>query len=122
MILKGLVLDVYKDTKRSCDCTNGGISSRYDTIIFVDPNKPDLGWVDVDTENPQENVVLLSKRRVGDNEYMSLQPIDSCHIKCPFYHGETHWYMAGGNFAYACDSRYTDYCNYPLPIHDRREW
>lgn len=121
MKLRGLSLNVYK-TNRYGDCTCDGISSRYNTIIFVDPKNPDLGWIDVDMNNPPENVVLLHKRVVDGKEYLSLQPIDSCRIKSEFNHGDQHWYSAGGNFAYSCDSRFTDYCAYPLPIHDRKEW
>ena len=33
------------------------------------------------------------------------------------------WYMAGGNYAMICDSRYSEFTglDYPISIHDRKE-
>ena len=88
-MVKGLTLYVYRD--RLGDCSNGGISSRYDELILVG-----------------EEIV---RRRLfgGKEEYLHIEPYDN----------EDKWYSYGGNIACASDSRFPS--RYPLKIHDRRE-
>lgn len=106
-MVKGLTIWVYRD--RLGDCTNGGISSRYDELILVGEGIE--GPVSVDLDNPPENLVKIVKRRLfGESEpYLHIEP----------YNNEGKWYMAGGNHAYVSDSRFPS--RYALSIHDRCE-
>ena len=108
--VKGLTLHVYRWNLG--DCTNNGISSRYDTLILIGDDVD--GPVTVDLDNPPENVVTMVKRRLfGREEYIHLEPLDGCN------NGGGKWYMSGGNLAYTCDSRFP--FSYPLSVHDRHE-
>lgn len=94
------------------DCSNDGISSRYDTLILIGDDVE--GPVSVDLDNPPENVVTIVRRRLfGHEEYLHLEPLDGCG------NGGKKWYMSGGNLAYTSDSRFPSH--YPLSIHDRHE-
>ena len=92
------------------DCTNNGISKHSDTLIF-----PLIPTSEIDTSNLIDNclngvpVVEMVKRNIG-GEYLHLKPL-----------GLKKHSMMGGNFAYSCDSRFTYFAKYPLPIHDRIE-
>lgn len=108
--VKGLALYVYRWSLG--DCTNNGISSRYDKLILIgdDVEGPET----VDLDNPPENVVTIVKRRIfGREEYLHLEPLDG------HFNGGGKWYMDGGNVAYSSDSRFPS--RYPLTIHDRHE-
>lgn len=108
--VKGLTLRVYRSGLG--DCTNGGISSRYNTLILVGDGIE--GPVSVDLDNPPENVVKIVRRRLfGREEYLHLEPLDGSG------NGGSRWYMSGGNIANTCDSRFPS--RYPLEIHDRHE-
>lgn len=108
-MVKGLTLHVYRNGLG--DCTNNGISSRYDTLILIGDGVE--GPVSVDLEYPLENVVKIVKRKIFGREYMHLEPLDGCG------NGGGRWYMSGGNIAYTNDSRFPS--QYPLTIHDRHE-
>ena len=107
--VKGLTLRVYRSNLG--DCTNGGISSRHDTLILVGDDVE--GFISVDLDNPPENVVKIVRRTIFGREYMHLEPLDGCG------NGGSRWYMAGGNIASTSDSRFPS--QYPLEIHDRHE-
>lgn len=110
MKVKGLTVWVYRSGLG--DCSMNGISSRYDTLILIGEGVE--GPVDVDLENPPENVVKLVKRKIfGREEYLHVEPLDGSS------NGGGKWYMSGGNLAYSCDSRFPN--RYPLSIHDRYE-
>ena len=102
--VQGLTLWVYRTDH---DCTNGGISSRYNRLILVGEGieGPDT----VDLSDPPENAVKIVTRQIGGREYKHIEPL----IK------GGKWHMAGGNFAYTSDSRFPS--DYPLSIHDRVE-
>lgn len=89
------------------DCSNGGISEKYDKLLLV--GKGVEGYIKVDLDNPPENLVCLVKR--GD--YQFVEPIDGCSVN-----GDL-WYMSGGSFCYTSDRRFPS--RYPLSIHDRHE-
>lgn len=108
--VKGLLVFVYRDNLG--DCTNGGISSRYDRLILIGDGVD--GPMTVDLDDPAENVVKLVKRRIfNGEEYFHVEPLDGC------FAGGGKWYSAGGNFAYTSDSRFPS--RQPLSVHDRHE-
>lgn len=104
-IVSGLRAEVLRDSL--ADCTNGGISSRKDTLYMVDGKKYPFEPCDI-------------------RECVSVKKIDvmgSVHVYAsPLYRSED-WYMAGGNFLYTGDGRYKDMTgiSYPISIHDRCE-
>ena len=105
--MKALPIQVYRSTNIG-DCTNGGISSRFESLLLVHPE----GFVSIDETNPPENLVQLVKIETFGGEYMCIKPVAE-----PSGIG----WMAGGNFAYSSDSRFNDLSKYPLSIHDRQE-
>ena len=108
--VKALSVSVFKNPMG--DCTNNGISSKYNTLLLV--GKDVEGYIDVDLDNPPENLVVLVKRNTwGNHEHIHVEPLDGCHAE-----GEKQ-YMAGGNFCYTSESRFPN--SYTLAIHDRRE-
>lgn len=107
--MKALPISVYR-TDRSDDCTNGGITSKYDRLLLI----CEEGFVEVDENEPPENLVKIVTRNFGGNEYKHIEPYAS--VKS----GNVGW-MAGGNIAYTCDSRFSRMSQYPLSVHDRQE-
>jgi len=103
--MKYLTADVYTD---GCDCSNGGISSKYKTLMIADIPGPS-------EENADIPMVKIVKRTIYGNEYMHVEPVT------PAPSGST-GYQFGGNFLYACDSRFSAVAAYPIPIHDRVEY
>ena len=105
--VQGLVIYVYRG--KFGDCSNGGISSRYNELILVGEGIEGPEVVDLD--NPPENAVKIVKRKLfgGSEEYMHIEPLNN----------EGKWFMYGGNIACASDSRFPS--RYPLKIHDRYE-
>lgn len=124
----GLVTDKRKETKKmntkNCircvraeifrwklgDCSNGGISSRFDDVLIPCKNGP----VDVDLDNPPENLVKVVRRKLFGREYVHLEP----------YNDKGKWWMAGGTYVHSCDARFGEIINnggYPVGLHDRTE-
>ena len=59
--MKALPIEVYvTKRRRGCDCTNGGISSKYEQLLLV----CDKGYVTIDEENPPENLVKVVTRNL----------------------------------------------------------
>lgn len=112
MKIKCLDLDVYVDKRRhdtNCDCTNNGISNRFTEILVEHPQ----GYIEVDLDNPPENLCVFRTLWLGGNPY---------HRLIPYSIAESGKHsMFGGNFAYSSDSRFREFNEYPLPIHDRVE-
>lgn len=104
--MKALRIDVFKNG--SYDCTNGGISSKYNELLLV----CDEGYIDIDENNLPENLVKIVTRKLFGKEYKYIEPYKSAT--------ELGW-MSGGNIAYSCDSRFRELSDYPLVIHDRQE-
>ena len=93
------------------DCTNGGISSKYEQIYILH----ERGYKDIDLDNPPENLMVIKEKKLGMKTYKYLEPFKECP-------SDRAGYMMGGNFAYSCDARFhDDISKYPLPIHDRSE-
>lgn len=107
--MKALPLSILED-KRIGNCSNNGISSRYDQVLLI----CDEGFIDIDEENPPENAVKIGTVKIGYDVYAHLEPLKKLDEGC------VGW-MSGGAFAYSCDSRFRRISNYPLPIHDRQE-
>lgn len=106
--MKALPIYVYKSA--SGDCTNGGISSRYNRLLLV----CEEGFETIDESNPPENLVKIVTRHLFGEEYKHIEPVARPDGNC------VGW-MAGGNIAYTCDSRFSRMSQYPLSIHDRQE-
>lgn len=105
--MKALPICVYKNA-RDCDCTNGGISSRYNELLLVCED----GYITIDENDLPENLVKIVTRNLFGREYKHIEPYARPT--------ELGW-MAGGNIAYSCDSRFREISQYPLSIHDRQE-
>jgi len=108
-MMKALPIYVYRN--RSVDCTNDGVSARYDKLLLA----CDDGYVEVDEQNPPENLVRMVKRYLfGQDVY---------HIR-PWKEPEGIGWMFGGNFAHTSDSRFSRMCGGQygaIAIHDRQE-
>lgn len=109
--MKALPVSVYKNGKY--DCTNNGISSRFETLLLECKN----GFITIDENDLPENLCIVQKRLIFGNLYYCIIPYKELNKDC------VGW-MMGGNFAYSSDSRFRemfDGCSYPIPIHDRQE-
>lgn len=99
--------EIYKVS--SGDCSNGGISSRYNEVYIpcVDGN------IEINFENPPENFVLLDINTTF-GEYKYCKPYKDVV--------EGNWVMMGGTFVYLSDGRFSRNINqYPIALHDRKE-
>lgn len=106
--MKALPIEVYKS--HYGDCSNGGITSRYWDLLLV----CDEGYIEIDENDPPENLVVVKVRHFGGKEYKYIEPVAHCDSGC------VGW-MNGGALAYSCDSRFRNISPYPLCIHDRQE-
>lgn len=99
--MKGLSVDVYK-TGRS-DCTNGGISSKTDSLILVGKLIPEI------FEGDETNLISIKVKIISGKKYFYATPIKI----------ENGISMFGGNFIYSSDSRFP--FDHPISLHDRVE-
>ena len=109
--VKTLPVEVYRD--HLGDCTNGGVSSRHNTLYLACPD----GFVDSDPADP--TTLRLVKRELFGKTYVHAE---SYYGKAALFSredGAVVGPMAGGNFIYSCDSRFPS--DYPIPLHDRYE-
>lgn len=104
-----LSVNVYKHTYddpwyNQFDCTNGGISSRVNSLTLV---------AELDPNNIKDTDVML---KIGGchNDYVYAIPCNSISKSDK----EGTW-MFGGNFIYTSDSRFP--MSYPIPLFDRFE-
>jgi hypothetical protein len=104
MKMKALPINVYKNNLG--DCTNNGISSKFDTLYLIHEE----GFIDVD-ENT-ENLVKVVTRNLFGSEYKHIEP---------YKKATKVGYMKGGNYGSTSDSRFSKISKYPLAIHDRQE-
>lgn len=107
--MKAIKINVYRNT-RGYDCTNGGVSSKYDSLLLLCED----GWVEVDENNLPENAVKVVRRHVCGDEIVCIQP-------CKPAVGVG--YMFGGNYAASSDGRFRDLVGIygAVAIHDRDE-
>lgn len=101
--MKALPIYVYKN---GGDCTNGGVSSRYDSLLLICKD----GFIEIDENDIPENAVKIVERYLWGKYYLHIEPVAR---------PEGIGWMAGGNIGYTCDSRFPS--DYPLQIHDRQE-
>ena len=119
MKINCLSIEVYRND-RFGDCTNKGISSRFNELLLacLDGNIS----FDSDKELPLNFCMINRRQLFGDEEHQSIVPAtvdeNGRVIARPG------WWMCGGNIACTSDSRFTELKGhyYPLKIHDRREW
>ena len=107
--LRAISVGVYRHGKY--DCTNGGISSRFDDLLCL----CDEGPVHVDMDNPPENLVKLVRRDFCGEPVYHIEPVAEPK--------DAGW-MMGGNYAATSDARFSRmignaYC--AIAIHDRQE-
>lgn len=100
-IVTGFSCSVLID-KRIGDCTNNGISSKYNDLFLVGENIPKI----FEVEDIRKCIVL--------DYYKN-------YVRCKPVIYKNKWYMAGGNFIYSSDSRFSNINQYPISIHDRIE-
>lgn len=109
-MVNALSIDVFR-TPRFGDCTNGGISSRFSELLIVCEDGPRK----IDLDNPPENACKMVKRHLFGQDCYHIEPLNR-----PTGAG----WMAGGNFAYTSDSRFSAMCGKTcnaISIHDRQE-
>lgn len=105
----GLIVSVYRSA--GGDCTNGGISSRYNYLCVVNVDGP---------FEPSERAcaVMLCKGAYGTKNIKPAKLVDGVWVV-----DADKAYMAGGNFAADSDSRFTAAVGFygAVSIHDRTE-
>lgn len=89
------------------DCTNGGVTSKYEHFILLceEGNDPDVSGPF--SPSPDTPALVLK----GRGDYLYAVPKEIVDRK---EHS-----MFGGNWVYTSDSRFP--CHYPIPVHDRQE-
>jgi hypothetical protein len=102
--MKGLMVYTLRNTEPR-DCTNGGISSKYDKFVLTGRDIPGIF-------EPREDMPELKLVYRRELDYYCAEPVDG---KLP---GCVGW-MFGGNYITTSDSRFPN--KYPIPIHDRQE-
>ena len=105
--MKALPISIYKDS-RIGDCSNNGISSRYTEVLLI----CEEGFINIDENNPPENLVKLVTRHLFGRDYKHIEPVAKPN--------GVGW-MSGGSLVYSCDSRFRRMSEYPLCLHDRQE-
>ncbi len=113
MLIHCLPVEVYRFPIG--DCTNNGVSSRFDTLLvacsegnrFFDPEK----------EIPINFCMVRWFRGIAQLVPATVTE-DGSVIERPG------WWMRSGNIADSCDSRWSELTGlpYPIHIHDRKEW
>jgi hypothetical protein len=104
--MKALPIYVYRNSLG--DCTNNGLSSKFDSLLLIHEE----GFIDIDENNPPENLVKVVTRNLYDGVYKHIEP---------YKKATKVGYMHGGNYAETSDSRFSKISKYPLAIHDRQE-
>jgi hypothetical protein len=98
------------------DCTNGGISSKEDSLLLADT----VGEAKEHAEkypHVAHRVLFVCERKVLGFSYVHAEPFNIGQFR-RVGSGP----MAGGNFVYSTDSRFRDtVCQYPISVHDRME-
>lgn len=95
------------------DCTNGGVSSRSDSLELFAPH---LSFAQV-ASYCLENGIDVNKAV----KLVCQENFDYVHAEPIIDRGK--WYMFGGNYLKTSDSRFKDLTgiSYPVPVHDRTE-
>ena len=120
MKIRALPIDVYRS--HHGDCTNHGVSSKFNELLVACPD----GHVVLDSDNLPENFVMLENRHVfGTTVIPTIYPAE-VNEKGEIVPRGGKWYMMGGNYGATSDSRFsalvTDRNFYgAVAIHDRVE-
>lgn len=109
-MLKALPCSIYED-KAIGNCSNDGISAKYDKVLLIMPE----GFVDIDPDDIPENAVKLVRRELWGEDHFYIRPVKDCP------RGQA-GYMAGGCYVSTSDARFRRYCGSQiLPLFDRTE-
>jgi hypothetical protein len=101
----GLMVSIYR-ASRIGDCTNGGVSSKYDTAVLIGAEGP---FEPSDT-TPALYLTSFRGRLIATPEPLSGKALSGASGK---------WWMFGGNYVSSSDSRFPN--DYPIPVYDRNE-
>lgn len=117
--MKALPINVYRSS-RIGDCTNGGISSKYNELLIA----CDDGFIDIDPENVPENFAMVELRRMySGTPIPTIYPADITP-EGKVVPREGKWWMMGGNYGATSDSRFSRMIGGmygAVAIHDRYE-
>ncbi|MBQ6734861.1 MAG: hypothetical protein IJR00_08135 [Lachnospiraceae bacterium] len=117
MKINYLTIEVYKDNAIG-DCTNGGISGRFNTLLLACKRGP---WHFESEKETPLNLCMVERRQLFSVTYTDIIPaaINDAGEVVP----RPGWWMFGGNIAYTSDNRFSEAVghSYPLKIRDRRE-
>jgi hypothetical protein len=94
---------------RIMDCTNGGVTSKFDDFVLVGP-----GIDEIFPATATRPALKIVRRNIGGKQYVHAEPVAPCPSNCVGY-------MFGGNFVTCSDSRVRAINEYPIPVHDRVE-
>lgn len=108
---KYIYVSIYRS--QGSDCTNNGVTAA---------NEPAGNSNTFVVEAPRGNV---SEETVAEMGYIVLEAMPPAFNGCPVRFKERNkegWPMAGGNFAYTSDGRFSEaYGMSPVSVHDRYE-
>lgn len=110
--MKALPISVYSN-RLYRGCSNGGITERFDELLLICPD----GFIEVDENDPPENLVKVVKRHLFGEDYFHIEPYTSTDKGC------VGW-MAGGSYAATSDSRFWRMVgghHGAVSVHDRQE-
>jgi len=120
--MRGLSVSVYRNTEFS-DCTNGGVTSREDSLILF--GIEDGCWKPEEVAHKDGKLLLVKRDKVHLRGYLYAVPavvIDGKVVAKPLPDGWVGW-MAGGNYVGTSDSRFSESVTSlgAIPVHDRAE-
>ena len=117
--MKALPIELYRSSRLG-DCTNGGISSKFNTLLIA----CDDGFIDIDPENVPENFAMVEMRHVfGTTIIPTIYPAEITPDGKVVPRGGK-WWMMGGNYGATSDSRFSRLVGGmygAVAIHDRYE-
>ena len=92
------------------NCSNHGISARYDNILLICENGP----TEIDENNPPENLCKVVTRQFGYKTYVHIEP---------YAEAKGAGWMFGGAVISTSDARFHEATgvSYPVCLHDRDE-
>lgn len=114
---KGLTVSVLRQVTlrpdgtpgRILDCTNGGVTSKFDQFVLVGP-----GIDPIFPATATRPALKIVRRTIGGKPYVHAEPVTPCP-------SGSIGYMFGGNYVTCSDSRVREINAYPIPVHDRTE-
>ena len=110
--MRAIEAHIYRDQTIG-DCSNGGISSKFDRVLIPHPEGP----VVIDESKPMPaNLCEVVRRMICGREHVHVQPHGTrVSGSCA---------MNGGCFVYSSDGRFDEAIGnggYPVALHDRFE-